>query len=62
MSPAEQAWQIAVGPAAVLRDVERRLIAAGAVTELRQLQGLSAQEADRLVWLELHEPIFEVTS
>ena len=56
MNPAEQAWKAAVRPAAVLKDVERRLVAAGAITELRQLQGLSAQEQDVLVWLEIHEP------
>lgn len=57
MIAAEKAWQAAVRPAAVLRDVERRLVAAGAVTELRQLHGLSAQEEAVLVWLELHEPL-----
>lgn len=50
----EKAWDTAVRSSQVLEDVEARLVAAGAVTELRQLQGLSAQEQDVLVWLELH--------
>lgn len=57
MTASEKAWEAAVRPAAVLRAVERRLVAAGAVTELRQLHGLSAQEEAVLVWLELHEPL-----
>lgn len=48
----ERAWRRASGAARVLADVEARLVAAGAVTELRQLRGLSAAEQDVLVRLE----------
>lgn len=57
MTPTEKAWSAAVRPGVVLANVERRLVSAGALTELRQLQGLSASEVDVLLWLELHEPI-----
>ena len=53
----QDAWKAAVRPAAVLARIEARLVAAGAITELRQLHGMSAQEQDVLVWLELHEPL-----
>lgn len=52
----EQTWRRASGAARVLAAVEARLVTAGAVTELRQLRGLSAQEQDVLVYRELHEP------
>ena len=57
MSPCEQAWRTAVDASHVLTRVEARLVAAGALTELRQLQGLSAQEQDVLVYRETHEPV-----
>ena len=53
-SPEQAAWEAATGAADVLARVEARLVAAGALTELRQFQGLSAQEVDVLVYRELH--------
>lgn len=60
VNPAEEAWKRAVDASHVLTRVEARLVAAGALIELRQLQGLSAQEQQVLVWLELHEPVLPV--
>lgn len=57
MVPCEKAWKAAVDASHVLTRVEARLVAAGALTELRQLQGLSAQEQDVLVYREIHEPL-----
>lgn len=56
MNPCLDAWKAAVCAASVLTAVERRLVDAGALTELRQLHGLSAQEQDVLVYREVHEP------
>lgn len=56
MNPCEKAWRAAVDASHVLTRVEARLVAAGALTELRQLHGLSAQEQDVLVHREVHEP------
>lgn len=56
MTPAEAAWNAAVRPEMALAVVEARLVAQGAVVELRQLQGLSAQEFDVLVYREVHRP------
>lgn len=52
MTPSEKAWRAATGAQGVLSRVERRLVAAGAITELRQLSGLSASEVDVLLWAE----------
>ena len=41
----------------VLARVERRIIDAGAVVEMHQFQGLSADEVDRLLWLERSDPV-----
>lgn len=54
VSPSELAWVAAVRPAVVLAAVEARLVAAGGVVELRQLQGMSRQETDVLVYREIH--------
>lgn len=56
MTPAEQCWKAVTQPGAILVAVERRLVDAGALIELRQLHGLSASEVDVLLWLETHEP------
>lgn len=58
MNAQDAAWKAAVRPGDVLDAIERSLVAAGAVTELRQLHGLSAAEMDVLLWLEVHEPSF----
>lgn len=42
----------------VLERVEERLVEGGAVTELRQFEGLSADEVDTLLWLERNDPVF----
>lgn len=52
----ERAWRHAVAHTRILARVEARLIEAGAVTELRQLQGMSATETDLLVRRELEAP------
>lgn len=57
MTPFEACWKTATQPGAILVAVERRLVDAGALIELRQLHGLSAQEIDVLLWLETHEPL-----
>lgn len=57
MSPFEACWKTATQPGAILVAVERRLVDAGALIELRQLHGLSASEVDVLLWLETHEPL-----
>lgn len=57
MIPAQEAWKAAVNASLVLAQVEARLIAAGALIELRQLQGLSAKEQDVLVFREVHSPV-----
>lgn len=49
----ERAWRTAVAHTRVLARVQRRLIEAGAVIELRQLQGMSAAEVDVLVSREI---------
>lgn len=56
MSPADIAWRAATRREAVIAAVEGRLAAAGAVSELRCMQGLSAQEMDVLIHREVHEP------
>lgn len=56
MNPQETCWKAVVQPGAVLTAVERRLMDAGALVELRQLHGLSAQEADVLIHREIHAP------
>lgn len=57
MNPAQECWKAARRPGDILVAVERRLVDAGALVELRQLHGLSAQEIDVLLWLETHEPL-----
>jgi hypothetical protein len=52
----EDAWARAIRPRVILAEIEARLTAEGAVIELRQLQGLSAQELDLLLALEVHQP------
>lgn len=49
----DECWKAAVRVTTVLERVEQRLVDAGAVTELRQFYGLSAQEMDVLVQQEL---------
>lgn len=56
-APTVKAWRAAVHASHVLERVEARLVAAGALTELRQLQGLSASEQDVLIHREIHEPV-----
>lgn len=41
----------------VLDDVEERLVIGGAVIELAQFHGLSADEVDTLLWLERNDPV-----
>ena len=52
MTAEERCWRNRT--AAILHAVEERLIAAGALTELRQFHRLSAQEMDVLIWQEIH--------
>lgn len=51
-SPTESAWLRTTGATDALRAIEARLVARGAITELRQFHGLSAQEQDVLLRLE----------
>lgn len=44
LSAVDDAWIVATDAVALLGAIEARLVAAGAVTELRQFRGLSAQE------------------
>lgn len=48
----EQAWRRTTGATDALRAIEARLVRAGAIIELRQFHGLSAQEVDVLLRLE----------
>lgn len=54
MSPV---WLVMARAKEVLEAVEDRLVDGGAVTELRQFQGLSADEVDTLLWLERNDPV-----
>ena len=52
----DPAWSAAIDAEALLAAVEARLVAAGAVVELRQLRGFSAQETALLVERERQWP------
>lgn len=52
MTREEHCWRNATQ--VILTAVEERLIAAGALVELRQFHRLSAQETDVLIWQEIH--------
>lgn len=64
MNPEEKCWRAAIRPASLVATIEARLTAQGAVTELRQLQGLSAQEYDRLLEREISAdfPIIDIAA
>lgn len=55
----DEAWQHAVRATSIIEEVAHRLAAAGAITELRQLEGMSASELDLLVYREIHRPCRE---
>lgn len=57
MNPVDEAWTVATHRASVVTAVEARLTRAGALLELRKMQGLSAQEMDVLIHQEIHEPV-----
>lgn len=57
LSAVDDAWIAATGAVWLLADLERRLVAAGAVIELRQFRGLSAQEVAILVERERGTPV-----
>lgn len=52
----DAAWKVTVGRQRLVAALEARLTAQGRMIELRQLQGLSASEMDRLVQREIHRP------
>lgn len=60
LNEADACWQSATRAERLLAAIEARLIAAGAVIELRQFYGLSAQEVDVMLRLERegnHDPV-----
>lgn len=53
MTAQDRVWMTAVDAAVAIHRIEERLVAAGAVIELRQLHGLSDDEIAVLVRLEM---------
>lgn len=56
LAAVDEAFTNALDVSRVVAAVEARLIAAGGVTELRQLHGMSAAETDLLVRREIDAP------